>query len=137
MRRLTPILVFLIVVLVILSFNCGTRRKGKEAQSPGETVKAVYMAANDGWYSETKKYIYSEVLNSINQNLGTLHLVKQWDIYTRNGKIEKIEILNEIIRGERAEVYFKVYFKDGETKQDQDLLLKEGGQWKILFDFIN
>ena len=137
MKRLTPILVLLIIALSFLSFSCGARKKGTGAQSPAETVKTVYMAANDGWYSETEQYIYSEVINSIKQNLGTLHLIKEWDNYTRNGKIEKIEILNEIIRGERAEVYFKVYFKGGEIKQDQDLLIKEGKQWKILFDFVN
>jgi len=137
MKRLTPILVLLLITMAFLSFSCGVRRKGTGEQSPAETVKTVYMAANGGWYSETEQYIYSEVLNSIKQNLGTLHLIKEWDNYTRNGKIEKIEILKEIIRGERAEVYFKVYFKGGEIKQDQDLLIKEGKQWKILFDFVN
>jgi hypothetical protein len=135
MKRLTPILVLLIIAF--LTFSCGARKKGRESQSPAETIKAVYMAANDGWYSQTEQYIYSEIINSIKQNLGTLHLIKEWDNYTRNGKIEKIEILNEIIRGERAEVYFKVYFKGGETKQDQDLLINENKQWKILFDFVN
>ncbi|MGD2087170.1 MAG: DUF4878 domain-containing protein [Candidatus Aminicenantes bacterium] len=137
MRRLTPILTLLIIAPAFLFFSCGARKKGKQSQSPAETIKTVYMAANGGWYSETEPYIYSEVLNSIKQNLGTLHLIKEWDNYTRNGKIEKIEILNEIIRGERAEVYFKVYFKGGETKQDQDLLINENRQWKILFDFVN
>lgn len=137
MRRLIPILVLLLINMAFLSFSCGARKKGRESQSPAKTIKAVYMAANGGWYSETQQYIYSEVINSIKQNLGTLHLIKEWDNYTRNGKIDKIEILNEIIRGERAEVYFKVYFKDGEIKQDQDLLIKEGKQWKILFDFVN
>lgn len=137
MRRMTPIFVLLIITLALLSLNCEQRRKGKASQSPFETINAVYMAANAGWYSQTEQYIFSEVLNSIKQNLGTLHLIKQWDNYTQNGKIEKIEMLSEIIRGERAEVYFKVYFKGGETKEDQDLLIKEGNQWKILFDFIN
>ena len=72
MRRSIPISALLIITLVFLSFNCEPRRKGKESQSPAETIKAVYMAANGGWYSETEKYIYSEVLDSIKKHLGTL-----------------------------------------------------------------
>lgn len=131
MRPTTSFISLVIVVAVFLSYTCKTKVK----ESPSEAVVAVYMAANGGWYSVAEKYIHSEILTSTKKNLGTLFTINAWDKFTRFGKIERIEILKEVVRGERADVSFKIHFKDGETKEDRDILIKEGGQWKILFDF--
>jgi hypothetical protein len=102
-------------------------------KSPSGVVEAAYMAGNRGEYSEAEKYLSSEALNAIKGGLGTLGGGTKgiWDRETRNGTIEKIEITKEEIRGEGATVYFKVYFKDGSSKDTKEPLVKETGQWKI------
>jgi hypothetical protein len=54
-----------------------------------------------------------------------------WDKATRNGSIERIEILREEVRGEGANVYFRIHFKDGSRQDTDEKLLKENGVWKI------
>lgn len=131
MRRSILILYMAVVFSVVLSFSCGRSK----AETPSETVVKIYMAANEGWYSTAERYIYSEVLSSIKQNFGTLYIINIWDKYTKHGEIQRIEIVEELIRGERAEVLFKVHFKDNQVREDRDMLIKENRLWKILFDF--
>lgn len=102
-------------------------------KSPSEVVKAAYMAANEGKYSEAEKYLSSEVITAMKGGLGALAggMKGAWDKTTRNGTIEKIEIIDEGVRGESATVKFRIHFKDGKTKDDDEPLIKENGQWKI------
>jgi len=103
------------------------------SKSPGDVVKAAYMAANAGQYSEAEKYLSSEVLNAMKGGLGALAggMKGMWDKTTRDGTIDRIEILKEDVRGEGAKVLFRIHFKDGKTKDDDEPLIKENGQWKI------
>ncbi len=133
MKRSNSIIFLVILVLAVLSCSCGRSK----AETPSETVIKIYMAANEGWYSTVERYIYSEVLNRIKQNYGTLYMIDMWDVFTRYGRIQKIEIVDEIIRGERADVVFKVHFEDGQVREDRDVLIQENRLWKILFDFFN
>jgi len=104
-----------------------------EQKSPSEAVKAFYMAANEGKYSEAEKYLSSEALKAMKNKSeppssgvkGTL------DRITRNGNIGRIEILDEKIRGTEAKVDFIIHFKDGKTKKESEPLIKENGVWKI------
>ncbi len=91
------------------------------------------MAANEGKYSEAEKYMSSEVINAMKSGLWAIAggWKGVWDKTTRNGTIHEIEILKEEVRGEGATVYFRIHFKDGKTKDDDEPLIKEGGQWKI------
>ncbi|MCK5056376.1 MAG: DUF4878 domain-containing protein [Candidatus Aminicenantes bacterium] len=96
-------------------------------------MKAAYTAANEGRYSEAEKYLHSEALNYIKTGWGVLWLKRLWDKMSKNGNIEKIEIIKEKIRGEGASVDFKKHFKDGETKNISVPLFKEDGFWKIAY----
>ena len=127
MTRKIYILV-LVVTGIFLTSNCGLMKK-----SPSDVVKSAYMAANKGEYSEADKYLSSEILNALKNGLGAVGGGSKgtWDRYTQNGTIEKIEILNEEIRGEGAKVSFKLYFKDGSTKDSKEPLRLENGEWKI------
>jgi hypothetical protein len=53
------------------------------------------------------------------------------DKETREGKIESLEILRVATRGEGAKIYYKIHYKDGQTKDDDASLIKENGEWKI------
>jgi len=104
--------------------------KGKE-KSPSEVLIAAYMTGNDGNYSETMQYFHMMSYDRIINSGGIHYLTKIWDEVTRNGKIARIEILDEKIRGEGATVYFKLYFKDGKKQVDEEKFLKDHDGWKI------
>lgn len=104
------------------------KRNGK---SPSAVLIAAYMTGNDGNYSETFQYFHMMSYDRITASGGLYYLKKIWDEVTRNGKIAKIEILDEKIRGEGATVYFKIYFKDGKKLIDEEKFLKDHDGWKI------
>ena len=124
MRKVVYLFV-MVITLLDLYTGCGINGE----KSPSATVEAAYMAANDGKYSEAEKYLSSEFINA--QKTGVVVLKGVWDLATRNGTIQKIEILKEEVGGEEATVYIKLYFKDGSTKEDCEPLIKENGVWKI------
>jgi hypothetical protein len=104
------------------------------SKSPGEVVKAAYMAANAGQYSDAEKYLSFEALNVIKGDLGGTRRRDEgcmWDQTTRDGTIDRIEILKEDVRGEGAKVLFRIHFKDGKKEDDDEPLIKENGHWKI------
>jgi len=117
------------IALFVITGGCNSIGQ----KSPSEVVVAAYMAANEGKYSEAEKYMSSEVINAMKSGLGALAggWKGSWDQTTRNGTIQRIEILKEEVRGEGATVHFRIHFKDGKTKDDDEPLIKEGGQWKI------
>jgi len=135
-NSMTKRISFLNVVLffVILSCGCGLTNKSPSdialmKKSPSEVVRACYMAANKGEYSDAQKYFSSELLNSL-KGVGTKNML---DKVTRNGTIDTLEILSEQVRGEGAIVYLKIRFKDGNTVNAKDSLVKENGDWKVTF----
>ncbi len=91
------------------------------------------MAANEGQYSETTEYLSSAVIEVAEGDWGALVGGSRgmWDEITRNGTIREIEVLSEEIRGEGATVRFKIHYKDGSTKNEDEPLVQEDGQWKL------
>ena len=130
MRRTWHVLSAVSLALAVAAAGCeGTKGGGVSAKAPNEVVKAGYMAANAGQYSEADKYLSSPGLNLVKREMGgTKNL---WDQVTRSGTIDKIEILKEEVRGEGAKVYLRTHFKDGQTLKDSVPLIKETGEWKI------
>jgi hypothetical protein len=111
-------LVAVVVVVVVVS---GSR-------SPSEVVKATFLNANQGRYSDANNGLSSQ-LRAIQDQTG---MAKQlWDGVTRKGSITKVEILKEEVRGEGATVRFKIHYKAGRSFESEEDLLKEGGNWKI------
>lgn len=117
--------------LTLVTGACG--KSGLFSKSPSDTVVAAYMAANEGKYSEAETYLSSEALNALKGELGALAGGRKriWDRKTRNGTIQRIEVLREEVRGEGATVYFLIHFEDGSTEEDEESLIKEKGVWKI------
>jgi hypothetical protein len=56
------------------------------------------------------------------------------DNMTRNGSIDRIEIVKEEIRGEGAKVYFKLHFKDGSTVEQEESLILRDRAWKMTIE---
>lgn len=127
------ILIYTISIITLALSLCITGCSGIGAKSPSEVVAAAYMAANAGEYSKAESYLSSELINTMKSGLGALvgGMKGMWDETTRDGNIQRIEILKESIRGEGAKVDFRIHFKDGKTKDNDEPLIKEKGKWKI------
>lgn len=129
MNRISNFLPFvLIAVILMLTAYCTSGGK-----SPSDVLISAYMTGNDGKYSEAEAYLSSDLISAIKGDAGTLAggMKGLWDKETRNGTIEKIEIVKEEFSGEGAKVYFKIHFKDGKTNDDYVPFIKEKGQWKM------
>jgi hypothetical protein len=117
------------LALVVLTTHCDAA----DSSSPSETVKAFYDAANRGKYDEARKYLSSEFLKALDGALGakgggTRGIL---DRATRDGTIEKVEVIKEEIRGDGAIVHMKLHLKGGNTELENPPLIKEKGAWKI------
>ena len=119
------------IIFIVFTFTGQANPIGPK--TPSEVVKAAYMSANKGLYSEVKNCMSSEALTLLKGELGAMvgGLKGVWDEATHQGNINKIEILKEEVRGEGAKVYVKLTYKDGSTKNDDESLIKENGEWKI------
>ena len=121
-----------IACVLLVTCSCGLGHKS----SPSDVVLKAYKAANEGKYAEVEKYLSFDTVDAIKaatKEFGSWvgGMKGIWDEWTRKRTIERLEKLNEEIRGDRAKVYFRIHFKDGSAKDDDVNLIKEGGQWKI------
>jgi hypothetical protein len=117
----SAVCVLLAAVVVLVIALSGSR-------SPSEVVKATFLSANQGRYSDANNGLSSQ-LRAIQDQTG---MAKQlWDCVTRKGSITKVEILKEEVRGEGATVCFIIHYKEGRSFDSQEDLVKEGGNWKI------
>jgi len=116
-------LIFFLAFFLLLT-GCSNAKK-----TPSEVVKAAYMAANAGKYGEASEYLCRDTL-AVVRVLGEKDV---WDTATRSRTITKIEILEERVEEQRARVYFRIYFKDGSYKNDDEILVLEGKTWKICY----
>ncbi|HKP48318.1 MAG TPA: DUF4878 domain-containing protein [Pyrinomonadaceae bacterium] len=127
MTRPTRSLTSITIVSILLLCGCGFKK------SPSDIVKATYMAANSGQYSEVEKHLSNEALRTINGPQGSSSggLKGIFDKKTRNGNIEKIEVEREFIKDDQAVVNIMLHLKDGRRAEDAVILIKEGGEWKL------
>ncbi len=121
--------VSMISIAILGTVSCGSFHK-----SPSEVVKSVYAACNDGKYSEAEKYLSKDMTALVHGSLGASQggMKRACDESTRDGKMTRVEILSERIRGDGATVMARIHFQDGSTKEeDKTELVKEEGAWKI------
>jgi hypothetical protein len=102
------------------------------SNSPANTVKSAYEAANRGDYSEASKYLSEEIKRSAEELGGSEALKTVWDKVTRNKTVKEIEIKDEIITGDEATVNFKLVFTDNSSDTDKENLRKIDGAWLIV-----
>jgi hypothetical protein len=101
--------------------------------SPGQTVKDFYQAWIDGRYDDMLKYISSSDINkmSLYQNWKQLWAESQAREY-KVRPIGRIEILRENISGDKANMEYTVYYKNGSTENLGINLIKEESGWKVI-----
>ena len=125
-----------LVILALLLATGACEKSDPETKRPSDVIVAAYMAANDGKYSAVEPHLSSEFRNAMKSSLGTLAGGTKgvWDRETRDGTVQRIEILEENVRGEGATVSFRIHYEDGETETEAEPLIMEDGIWKITID---
>ena len=107
---------------------------GAPVKSPAEIVRITYEAANAGRYADAETHLSAVALAQINGLMARLaggHL-KLWNGWTKNRSITRIEVLKEVVHNGQATVFYRFHFKDGSSKEDDDSLVLEDGEWKLL-----
>jgi len=92
------------------------------------------MEANSLRYSEANKYFATGIKEAMEGARGAIPggFTGIWDKATKNGSIERIEIVKEEIHGDEATVTCNTYYKDG-TKRlaDATEMKREKGIWRM------
>jgi hypothetical protein len=96
--------------------------------SPAQVVNAAYMSANQGKYDEIAAYVHPSVRASEDAQG---RLASSLEIVTRQGTIERIEILSEEIHGDSASVYWQMHFPGARLRRGRDFLVKAGRSWLL------
>ncbi len=117
------------MLVAVLAFTTATRFI--HYGSPAEAITAFHSACNSRRYSVAEKLLVPEGLltNDIAAVDGGLRAI--CDVETKQGHLQKIEVLNEEIRGETARVRYRLYYADGSTIEDSQGLVVEHWAWKI------
>ena len=122
---------FLVVTVPILSAcnsNTSLFRTG-----PSDVVKTLYASCNAGDYSKAESTLSSDSQRLLHGDLGAMAggVKGVCDKMSRNGTIASVEVTNEVIRGQGADVTSTLHFKDGSSTSDHEPMVREGGNWKI------
>ncbi len=119
--------------LILIGF-CLISQAKTPVLPPGEVIRLTFEAANAGRYEEAEKHLSAVALKQIHGLVARLaggH-IKLWDGWTKNRTITQIEVLKEETGKGGVTVYYRFHFKDGTSKEDDDSLVLEDGEWKIL-----
>ena len=101
--------------------------------SPAEVIKTFYSACNSGNYSVAERLLVPE-----SKRVLTLHIrAVDGDLpgiceeETKQGHLQRVEVLDENVHGDLAQVRYKLYYADGSTIEDSQGLVARHWVWKI------
>lgn len=100
--------------------------------SPAEVIKAFYSACNSDNFSVAEKFLVPDRLFSSDIDVIDGGLRGICDAETKQGHLQRIEVLHEEVRGEEGRVRYKLYYADGSTIEDSQGLIMRHGVWKIV-----
>jgi hypothetical protein len=120
-----------LMLVVVLAFALGTGFVPYD--SPPEVIKTFFSACNSGNYSVAESLLVPEVNRELTRHVGAVDggLRAICDEETKQGHLQRVEVLQQEVRGELAQVHYMLYYADGSTIEgSQGLVLKRWG-WKI------
>jgi hypothetical protein len=120
----------LLMLVAVLAFAILTRVGGPYA-SPAEVIKTFYSACNTGNYSVAEGLLVPERLLTSDVAAVDGGLRGICDAETKRGHLQRVEILQQKIRGEIAEVRYTLYYADGTALEETQGLVMKHSVWKI------
>jgi len=128
-RWLLAISGFMLVAVLAFAILTGVVPYG----SPGEVIKTFYSACNSGDYSLAGKLLVPEANQFLDRHVGAVEegLPGICAAETRQGRLQKVEILHQELRGEIARVRYMLYYADGDAIEESQGLVIKHWVWKI------
>jgi Domain of unknown function (DUF4878) len=101
--------------------------------SPAEVIKTFYSACNSGNYSVAERLLVPEANRVLTRHIGAVDggLRGICDEETKQGHLQKVEILQQEVRGEVAQVRYMLYYADGSAIEESQGLVVKHWVWKI------
>jgi len=126
---LLAISLFMLVAVFALAILTGFAPYG----SPAEVIKAFYFACNSGNYSVAERLLVPEVNRVLTRHIGAVDggLRGICDEGTKQGHLQKVEILQQEVHGEVAQVHYMLYYADGSALEESQGLVVKRWVWKI------
>jgi hypothetical protein len=101
--------------------------------SPAEVIQTVYSACNSGNYSVAGRLLVPEAKRALTLHISAVDESLQGicEEETKQGHLQRVEILQEEVHGDLAQVRYKLYYADGTTIEDSQGLVERHWAWKI------
>jgi hypothetical protein len=101
--------------------------------APSEVITTFYTACNSGDYSVAGKLLAPEANWVLTHHIGAVDggLPKICDAETKQGRLQRVEILHEEVRGGLGRVWYTLYYADGSTIEESQGLVLKHWIWKI------
>lgn len=120
----------LLMLLAVLAFAILTGFGGPYG-SPAEVIKAFYSACNSGNYSVAERLLVPDRLLTSDIAAVDGGLRGICDVETNQGHLQKVEILQQEVRGDVAQVRYMLYYADGSATEEIQGLVMKHWVWKI------
>lgn len=98
------------------------------AMTPGQVVRAFYVAAAENRPPEARRHMSPALIATLPQSGGLAKVCAD-----RIGPVAMrgVQIVREQVDGNAATVSLRLHLVDGSTKDQQETLVKENGEWKV------
>ena len=105
------------------------------SKSPSEVVAEFYGLVSSGKFDAASKHLSADAKLMFGSTIG---MAESWGQFVSDefgsAAVRRVEVLSETMRGNEAEVCYILHSSDGVTELlVTDVLVKEGGRWKIKF----
>jgi hypothetical protein len=99
--------------------------------SPAEVIKTFYSACNSGNYSVAERLLVPDRLLTSDIAAVDGGLRGICDAETKQRHLQKVEILQQDVRGQVAQVRYMLYYSDGSALEEVQGLVIKHRVWKI------
>ena len=101
--------------------------------SPADVIKTFYSACNSRNYPVAERLLVPEANRVLTRHIGAVEggLRGICDEATKQGHLQKVEILQQEVRGEVAQVRYMLYYADGSAIEESQGLVVKHWVWKI------
>ena len=128
------ILVFAISVLMLVAVLAFIILPGfVPHDSPAQVIKTFFSACSSGNYSAAERLLVPEVNQVLTRQIGAVDggLRAICDEETKQGHLQRVEVLQQEVHGELAQVHYRLYYADGSTMEGSQGLVLKRWSWKI------
>jgi len=126
---LSAISVGMLTLVLAFAFLTGLAPYG----SPAEVLQTFYSACNSGNYSVAERLIVPEANRVLMRHIGAVDggLPGICEEETKQGHLQKVEILHQEFHGDLAQVHYRLYYADGTAAEESQGLVLRHWTWKI------